>query len=409
MKGDGMSDRASKRPRLLFIHPGPIPPYHDARRNALSHLAERFDGDLVTVTWESRATVRARRAADREALGGFGYHATSSTFQPDAVRLVWEFLFFFLRGLGLSLRHGRYDVVVAYGPFKTGLAAWLIARLTGSRLVLEVPGNPRRSFTFDGSAVTRVKRWLADRMIPFMLSRADHLHLLYPTQIDGLYAAPPERVSVFHNFVPLSLLPEPAGDDGFVMFLGYPWKLKGVDLLIPAFRSVAPKYPGVRLVIMGHCPDRTEFEALAAGDPSIELLKAMPHEQAMALMARCRIFVLPSRTEAMGRVLLEAMSMGKTCIASAVDGIPHYLRDGENGLLFRSEDVADLARQLDRALGDPALARRLGERARDVALSAYSEGEYVARFAEMIGQTLQLTPPESRRTVGREAEAPAPS
>ena len=58
-------------------------------------------------------------------------------------------------------------------------------------------------------------------------------------------------------------------------------------------------------------------------------------------MARCRVFVLPSRTEAMGRVLIEAMAMGKTCIASAVDGIPHYVRDEDTGLLFRSGDAAD--------------------------------------------------------------------
>lgn len=386
--GGGTMTKPAKRLRLLFIHPGQIPPFHEARRNALFHLADRFDGDLVTVTWESRAHVRARREADRAALGGFGYHATSSAFLPDAVRLVWEFGFFLVRGLTLSLVQGRYDAVVAYGPFKTSLAAWIVARVTGARFVLDVPGNPRRSFTFDGSAVTRAKRWLADRLTPFMLSRADHLHLLYPTQIDGLHAAPPARASVFHNFVPLAALP-PAGNDDFVMFLGYPWKLKGVDVLITAFRMVAPRHPGVRLVVMGHCPDRSEFEALAAGDPAIEFRKAAPHEEAMALMARCRVFVLPSRTEAMGRVLIEAMAMGKACIASAVDGIPHYLHDEETGLLFRSEDAADLARQLDRMLSDPALASRLGTRAREVALGTYSEEGYAARFAEMIDRTIE--------------------
>ena len=383
-----MNGTSPRRPRLLFIHSGPTPPYHDPRRNGLYHLSEHFDGDLVTVSWDTGRYVRSRRAADREALGGFGYHATSSTRLPDLVRMVWEFCYYFVTGLTLSIRRGRYDAIVAYGPFKTAVAGLLVGFFTRAPLIVEVPGNPNRSFTFDSSLVSRIKRKLADWLLPFIFRSADHLHLLYPGQLGRLHRPAPARVSVFSDFVALGLLPQSVPPDDIVMFLGYPWMLKGVDLLIPAFRSIAARHPGTRLVIMGHCPDRSPFEALAEGDPAVEFHKAVSHEEAMALMARCRVFVLPSRTEAMGRVLLEAMAMGKPCVASSADGIPHYLRDEETGLIFETENVADLARQLDRVLSDPRLADRLGRRAREVALTAYGESAWRDNFTRMVYRTI---------------------
>ncbi len=78
-------------------------------------------------------------------------------------------------------------------------------------------------------------------------------------------------------------------------------------------------------------------------------------------MRRCSIFVLASRSEAMGRVLLEAMGAKKPIIASRTSGIPHYVRDGRNGLLFESENSADLTEKIVRLVQDPLLQRRLGE------------------------------------------------
>ena len=60
----------------------------------------------------------------------------------------------------------------------------------------------------------------------------------------------------------------------------------------------------------------------------------------------------------MGRVLLEAMAAQKPIIVSAVGGTPFYVSDQENGLLFRSEDPADLAEKLVRLLTNPDLAAR---------------------------------------------------
>ena len=180
----------------------------------------------------------------------------------------------------------------------------------------------------------------------FLLKRCDHIKLLYPQQIDAYKIKEKVKISVFHNFVPIKMLVPSDLDEKYILFLGFPWYLKGVDILIKAFKNIHREFPDYKLKIVGHCPDKSYFEFLAKDCPAIELKNAVKHEVAMDLMKKCTVFVLPSRTEAMGRVLLEAMAMKKAIIASNVDGIPHYIRHGNNGLLFPSGNDGQLANNL---------------------------------------------------------------
>ena len=66
----------------------------------------------------------------------------------------------------------------------------------------------------------------------------------------------------------------------------------------------------------------------------------------------------------MSLALLEAMAAGKPVIATAVGGTPEVVTDGENGLLIPPRDAEALALALERLLGDPDFARRLGANAR---------------------------------------------
>jgi glycosyltransferase involved in cell wall biosynthesis len=103
-------------------------------------------------------------------------------------------------------------------------------------------------------------------------------------------------------------------------------------------------------------------------------------ESVVALMAECSFFVLASRSEGMPRVLMEAMASHKPIIASAVSGIPFYIKDGETGLLFPREDVDALAAALDRVMGDEVFAAKLGENGFHYASSELSERRHVEKL-----------------------------
>ena len=135
-------------------------------------------------------------------------------------------------------------------------------------------------------------------------------------------------MSVFSNYVAVSkFFSENLIDGKYLLFLGYPWYLKGVDVLIKAFNRVSSEFPEYKLKIVGYCPEGFDYyEKLAQGNTNIEFHKPVFYDKVIKLMAGCSLFILPSRTEAMGRVLLEAMACKKPIIASNVGGIPEIIK-----------------------------------------------------------------------------------
>src|SRR5439155_17641773 len=100
-------------------------------------------------------------------------------------------------------------------------------------------------------------------------------------------------------------------------------------------------------------------------------------------LAAADIFVLPSRSEAFPNALLEAMAAGLPVVASAVGGILEIVEHGRTGLLVPPGDASALADRLMRVMADPALGRRLGDRARAEVEAQYSFDRMVAAFEDV--------------------------
>lgn len=329
-----------------------------------------------------------------DGLNGFGLVPLEETDRSKPWSPLQRLLRFWRAGLATAKEQGP-DLVFTYGALSTGLSGWLLSRRLRVPLVLEFPGHPFKGMLHAGGRHAHLRARVTEWIAEFLVNRADHVKLLYPTQLDDLRLRHIPPATVSHDFVPVSLIPwRPEAEAPEILLMGYPWHLKGVDLLIKAFLQIAEKHQDVKLRVIGHCPDRAPFEALAGGHPRISLEKAVFSEEAQQAISQCRVFVLASRTEAMGRVLLEAMAAGRPIVASRVDGIPHYVQDGVNGLLFESENVADLAEKLDRVLSDAALRRTLGENGRRIVMEQYSEAAYARSMVTMFYEVLGRTPPD---------------
>ena len=117
--------------------------------------------------------------------------------------------------------------------------------------------------------------------------------------------------------------------------------------------------------------ERRDFELMVTGDPPAEPEPFARYIgwQSQELLPRCYraadLCVVPTiAQDALGRTAVEAMAAGRPVVASRIGGLPFTVLNGETGLLFRPGDPRDLAAQLTRLLGDPALRRRLGEAGR---------------------------------------------
>jgi glycosyltransferase involved in cell wall biosynthesis len=98
------------------------------------------------------------------------------------------------------------------------------------------------------------------------------------------------------------------------------------------------------------------------------------------------LLVLPSRSEGMGRVLVEAFCRGRGVVGTRAGSIPNLVADGVSGLLVEPGDTQALADALVRVLSDRALAERLGEGARGAAAPWLQTPEqYAQRMRELVG------------------------
>jgi glycosyltransferase involved in cell wall biosynthesis len=115
-------------------------------------------------------------------------------------------------------------------------------------------------------------------------------------------------------------------------------------------------------------------------------------EDVAAALDHAWVLVLPSRSEGMGRVIVEAFCRARPVVASRVGGIPDLVEDRRNGLLVEPSDTAGLADALVRVLDDRELAERLGAAASSSAgLWTVSPEDFAARLDDLVGRMTGLS------------------
>jgi glycosyltransferase involved in cell wall biosynthesis len=100
------------------------------------------------------------------------------------------------------------------------------------------------------------------------------------------------------------------------------------------------------------------------------------------------IFAMPSRCEALGYALLDAMTAELPAIASRVGGVPEVVVPGETGFLIPVYDHRALAAALRLLMDDTELRRRMGRAGRERVVRHFSEREMVARTIELYRRLL---------------------
>lgn len=140
---------------------------------------------------------------------------------------------------------------------------------------------------------------------------------------------------------------------------------KGFDLLIEAFARIATRHPEWKLVIWGEGDDRKSLEALRDALDLKDRVELPGVTQRPGLWVETAdVFVLSSRYEGWGIVLLEAMAAGLPVVSFACEwGPSDMVKHGEDGILVPSNDVDALAEALSRMLGDGELRSRLATNA----------------------------------------------
>ena len=285
------------------------------------------------------------------------------------------------RSLWAYLRRHKIQLIQAFDA-PTSIYTVPLARLFDIRAVVSSHLFFRPLIPPPYYHALRLVDFLSDRIV--VNAHAIKNHLIHD------YGLPAERIFVSHNGVETGTFyrgtePRPDFLQRASLIIGSLCVFreeKRLELLIEVFARLAPRHPGLRLLIVGDGNMREKWMALSeelglGTSCHFELTTTgVPHW--MRLMD---IFVLPSRSEGFPNSLLEAMACGCAVVASNVGGVPEMVEHGRNGLLFSSGDSADLERQLLLLIENQELRKKMTAAAADDAKTRFNM-EITARRME---------------------------
>ncbi len=366
---------------ILFISPGPtIRPHSDLYQSRLKELSKSFKGYIFTTSSIKEAFP----------IGDFTYQ--SMEFSNSKIRIL-KFLFFCIwNALKLLIKGEKIDLVTTYDPLSSGVIGLVVSYIHRTKFAPQVNGVYTSPSEWVDNAVameTKLKKAIYPLIMHFVLKHADGITLLFKGQIDPFKKVIQDKIiHNFHSFVSIEDFRN-ISEDKEILFVGFPFKRKGVDILIEAFKKIAPKYPEWKLKILGWFPNPEELNKAIDGHPQIYHHKPVLHQEMPEHIGSCAILVLPSRSEAMGRVLVEAMAAGKPRIGSNVDGIPTVINNGVDGLLFEPENADDLAEKLNMLMSNPDLRRKLGKAGEIRARQEFTKEQYVRNLTNFYNKVLE--------------------
>ena len=368
----------TRKPRVLFV----------ARTRYALPLA-----DGLARKWDALAEVLVPRVVASPA-NGHGYGDERFRLIPRLPAPGLDGAAFYARLPAVAaeeLRRFRPDAVVAQSPYEAaGVLAGRSLAGTSTRVIVEVHGDWRTFTRLYGSPARRLLDPLADRLAGAALRRADAVRAVSPYTARLVRDAGREPAAVFPAFSDYEAFraapPRPLPDQPVALFVGVLERYKNADGLAAAWRRVVARLPDARLRIVGEGTLAPLVERLVAELPDrVEWTRRLAPGEVAAALDAASLLVLPSRSEGMGRVAVEAFCRGRPVVGAAAGGIVDLVQERVNGLLVDPSDVAGLADALVRALSDRALLERLAAGASASAERwVISADEFAQRMRELV-------------------------
>lgn len=237
------------------------------------------------------------------------------------------------------------------------------------------------------------------------IRHAAAIHCLTRREADQVRALVPEaRCAVIPNAATID--PSPVADahrealyarfpglrgTRVVLFLSRIHQKKGLDLLVPAFARVAARVPDAHLVIAG--PDEGGYRATVEGlvrdhrlEARVTFTGLVNGEEKRAVFQAAALFALPSYSEGLPVVGLEALAMGLPVAITRECNIDEEVLEAGAGVIV-DHTVESVADAIERLLADRDAARAMGEAGRRLARERFSPagvtGQMVALFERL--------------------------
>jgi PEP-CTERM/exosortase A-associated glycosyltransferase len=214
---------------------------------------------------------------------------------------------------------------------------------------------------------------------------------------------PGHRITVVPNGVDTAAFTPVAPDPKLAEALGVSGKtvygcissireLEGLEYLIQAMPHVLEAMPNSACLIVGDGDDRPRLESVAKAlglQQKVIFAGRVPHADIRAYYSIIDVFVIPRPNRRVNQLVtplkpLEAMAMEKALLVSGVGGLTEIVQDGDTGLVFKPEDVHDLANKAILLAKDQSQRRRLAQQARRYAVRERDWSTVIKKYQEVV-------------------------
>lgn len=324
---------------------------------------------------------------------------------PRFARYLLHFMYSWFYTLWGALTH-RYRAIIAQSPYEAvapalALLPWKMSGLSGKpKLIVELHSDWQEGAMLYHQAAlfARQEKQLRKFVGRFSLSQADAYRAVSPYCL-SLVSEHHKPAYVFPAFSDFESFTAVASDNTaetvvavnapYFIYAGMLIYLKGIHILIRAMQSVVERHPHVKLVIAGQGAEEQNLKALVQdlGMGGQVIFVGHLSQKVLAVYVKnCLALILPSLTEGLPRVIIEAQLLGRPVIASRVGGIPDLVVDGETGILVEPNECNGLSHAMLRIIEDPLFATCLARAAQARATQTYNNKHYFTAYHDMVRQ-----------------------
>jgi len=372
---------------LTNLYPNPIQPHRAAfNRHQFRMLGQRHALRVIAPTlwldeWQLWRRKGLRMPAERRIVNeGIVVDHPRYWYTPKLMRGLYGR--FFLESVRATFERAveefSPDIVFAPWAYPDGWAAVRLAHRHGLPAVIQVHGSDVRMVDQFGARLdgTRAAIREADGVIAVSAELAQRV---------AAFGAAPEKIRVIVDGVDRQVFhPGPraqaraelglSADTRHLLFIGNLLPVKGVDVLLQACALLDRRMPDWQLHLIGEGSLRQALERSAQTlgiAAKVRFHGSMPQQALPTWLRAADLFVLPSRSEGIPNVLLEASACATPYVASAVGGIPEIARLGAS-VLVPPEQPEPLAAAIADSLASPPRQPENGPRDREDAVADVS-------------------------------------
>jgi glycosyltransferase involved in cell wall biosynthesis len=297
------------------------------------------------------------------------------------------------------IREKNFDIVHVHSQ-EAGLVARPLAWIAGAPVVLYTPQTVDIRRTRWYSAYTQVERALAHITdVIISVAEADHKRMIQ-------WGIPVHKTVTIPNGIDLQSFTGPvdreelctslgiSSESPLVIQMGRLREQKDPLSFVEGAARVLQKAPGTQFVLLGDGPLRSAVEERIQSRGLVEsVLLTGWRNDARELLAAADIVTLTSRWEGIHYELLEAMAWSRPVVATAVNGCPEVVHEGQTGYLVSPGDVFGWADRVLYLLANHAAATAMGQRGRERVEEHFALQKMVNRVEKLYYQTAKLSYP----------------